>query len=99
MESLSAALDDLYGGSIEPSVRKKGETQAVGFVASFLDDAFAPGQTRILEDSHREPSFMREIKSGWQIRLRLKETKGTPASSTCWAELREKIPPTRISGR
>lgn len=51
MESLSAALDDLYGGSIEPSVRKKGETQAVGFVASFLDDAFAPGQTRILEDA------------------------------------------------
>lgn len=51
MESLSAALDDLYGGSIEPSVRKKGETQAVGFVASFLDDAFAPSQTRILEDA------------------------------------------------
>ena len=51
LESLSAALDDLYGGSIEPAVRKKGETQAVGFVASFLDDAFAPGETRILEDA------------------------------------------------
>ena len=43
MESLSAALDELYGGAIEPIVRKKGETQCVGFVASFLDDAFAPG--------------------------------------------------------
>ena len=41
MESLSAALDELYGGAIEPAVRKKGETQCVGFVASFLDDAYA----------------------------------------------------------
>ena len=40
MESLSAALDELYGGAIEPAVRKKGETQCVGFVASFLDDAY-----------------------------------------------------------
>ena len=40
---LSAALDELYGGAIEPIVRKKGETQCLGFVASFLDDAFAPG--------------------------------------------------------
>ena len=51
MEALSAALDELYGGSIEPSVRKKGEAQAVGFVASFLDDAYAPGETRILESA------------------------------------------------
>ena len=41
MESMSAALDELYGGTIEPVVRKKGETQCVGFLASFLDDAYA----------------------------------------------------------
>ena len=41
LESLSAALDELYGGAIEPIVRKKGETQCVGFAASFLDDAYA----------------------------------------------------------
>ena len=41
MESMSAALDELYGGAIEPVVRKKGETQCVGFLASFLDDAYA----------------------------------------------------------
>ena len=41
MESLSAALDQLYGGAVEPVVRKKGETQCIGFVASFLDDAYA----------------------------------------------------------
>lgn len=41
MASLSAALDDLYGGSVEPMSVKKGETQCVGFSASFLDDAYA----------------------------------------------------------
>ncbi len=49
MESLSAALDELYGGAVEPAVRKKGETQCVGFVASFLDDAYALEGERILE--------------------------------------------------
>ena len=47
MESLSAALDELYGGSIEPAVRKKGEAQGIGFVGSFLDD------THILEQAAR----------------------------------------------
>lgn len=51
MESLSAALDELYGGAIEPAVRKKGETQCVGFVASFLDDAYALEGENILESA------------------------------------------------
>jgi len=41
MESLSATLDELYGGAVEPVVRKKGESQCVGFLASFLDNAYA----------------------------------------------------------
>ena len=49
MESLSAALDELYGGAIEPLVRKKGETQCVGFLSSFLDDAYTLGGEKILE--------------------------------------------------
>lgn len=49
MEQLSAALDELYGGEIEPVVRKEGEVQAVGFVASVLDDAYAPDGGPILE--------------------------------------------------
>lgn len=49
MQSLSAALDELYGGAIEPVVRKKGETQCVGFVASFLDDAYSLDGSPILE--------------------------------------------------
>ena len=49
MEALSAALDELYGGAVEPVVRKRGETQCVGFVASFLDDAYAMEGEKILE--------------------------------------------------
>ncbi|MCL2342657.1 MAG: insulinase family protein, partial [Firmicutes bacterium] len=42
MERLNARLDELYGASIEPLVRKKGEIQCLGFFASFADDAFVP---------------------------------------------------------
>jgi len=49
MEALSAALDELYGGAIEPAVRKKVETQCVGFVASFLDDAYTLQGESILD--------------------------------------------------
>ncbi len=41
MEAISAALDDLYGGYIEPVIRKRGETQCIGFYASFMDDAYS----------------------------------------------------------
>lgn len=51
MESLSAALDELYGGAIEPMVRKKGETQCIGFVASFLDDAYTLRGEKIVESA------------------------------------------------
>ena len=49
LESLSAALDELYGGAVEPMVRKKGECQCVGFAASFLDDAYTLKGEQILE--------------------------------------------------
>jgi predicted Zn-dependent peptidase len=49
MESLSAAMDQLYGAQIDYTVRKKGETQCVGFVASFVDDAYVPTGENILE--------------------------------------------------
>lgn len=38
-EQLGAALDQLYGGMIEPHVFKRGEIQSTGFLATFLDDA------------------------------------------------------------
>lgn len=51
MQSLAAALDQLYGGSIEPSVRKRGETQCVGFVGSFLDDAYTLDNSSVLDQA------------------------------------------------
>ena len=49
MGALAAALDRLYGARIDYTVRKKGENQCVGFVASFIDDSFAPGGEKLLE--------------------------------------------------
>ena len=49
MGLLSARLDKLYGARIDATVRKKGETQCAGFVASFIDDRFAPSGEKLLE--------------------------------------------------
>ena len=49
MGALSQRLDQLYGARIDTTVRKKGEAQCVGFVASLIDDCFAPGGERLLE--------------------------------------------------
>jgi len=49
MQSIAAALDELYGGAIEVQIVKKGETQCVGFAASFLDDAFTLNGESVLE--------------------------------------------------
>ena len=49
MESLSAALDTLYGANIDYTIRKKGERQCVGFAAGFIDDAFTPHGEKLLE--------------------------------------------------
>lgn len=48
MLSLSAALDQLYGGAIDPVVRKKGENHCLGFVGSFLDDSYTLDGGRVL---------------------------------------------------
>lgn len=42
-------LDELYGARIDCTVRKKGENQCIGFVASFIDDHFIPGGEVLLE--------------------------------------------------
>ena len=49
MGALSRYLDKLYGARIDVTIRKKGEAQCVGFVASLIDDCFAPGGERLLE--------------------------------------------------
>ena len=49
MESIIAALDDLYGVRIEPIVRKKGEVHCVGFYIDFPDDRYIPTGESVLE--------------------------------------------------
>ena len=44
MAALSVRLEELYGARLEPSVRKKGEIQCVGFVADFIDGRYLPGK-------------------------------------------------------
>ena len=51
MGALSARMDNLYDASIDYTVRKKGENQCVGFVASFLDDAYTLDGSAVLEPS------------------------------------------------
>lgn len=50
MAAVSARLEGLYGASLEPSVRKLGEIQAVGFRAQFMDDRFLPGDTDVFHE-------------------------------------------------
>ena len=49
MRSIAAVLDRLYGASVAYTVRKKGENQCLGFVASFLDERYVPAGERLLE--------------------------------------------------
>ncbi len=58
MERISALLDGLYGAGFSGVVRKKGETQAIGFFADFIDDALAPGGEPILAEMTR---FLGEV--------------------------------------
>lgn len=44
MESAAQALESLYGAALEPTVRRIGEIQAVGFLSSFAaEDCLPPG--------------------------------------------------------
>lgn len=49
MAAISRRLDTLYGARLEPVVRKKGENQTFGFLASCVDDRLLPGNERVLE--------------------------------------------------
>lgn len=48
MEAIAARLDELYGARIEPTLRKKGEIQCLGFYADFPDAAFLPEKVDVL---------------------------------------------------
>lgn len=47
--AISAAEDELYGLSLSPAVRQRGETQCVSLVGSFIDDRYALDGQPVLE--------------------------------------------------
>ena len=49
MGEVSIRLEELYGGALEPVVRKKGETQCLSLIGSFLDDAYTLEGEPVLE--------------------------------------------------
>lgn len=44
IQSLSAAMDNLYGAEIGLLIRKKGEVQCVGLYCDYVEDAMLPGE-------------------------------------------------------
>lgn len=58
IQAISAAEDELYGLSLAPMVRQRGEAQCVSFVGSFIDDKFALDGAPVLEGA---AAFMGEI--------------------------------------
>lgn len=48
INAITNRMDELYGSTVGAIVRKRGEVQAFGFFADFLEDAFAPDGTKIL---------------------------------------------------
>ena len=49
IESLCAATDRLYGASLGPVVRQRGECQCVSFMCGFIDDRYALDGMAVLE--------------------------------------------------
>lgn len=49
IEKISLITDELYGASVGPFVRQRGESQCVGFSASFIDDRYALDGAAVLE--------------------------------------------------
>ena len=49
MEQLSAASDALYGASLGPVVRQRGESQCISFLCSVIDDRYALDGSAVLE--------------------------------------------------
>lgn len=79
IRSISAHLDELYGASLGPLVRKKGEVQTMGFFADFIEDRFAGApvfrQTAeflgevLLEPALQNGAFLPDVVSGERLNL------------------------------
>lgn len=52
-QSIARRLEDLYGGSVDAVVMKRGEVQWLGFYGHFLDDGLTGGEDAMLESVAR----------------------------------------------
>ena len=50
MEAISNKLDEMFGATIDPIVRRTGEIQSVGFYSSFPENSFLPEGSNIIGD-------------------------------------------------
>ena len=87
MESLSAAMDTLYGATVDSVVRKKGERQCIGFAAGFIDDAFTPHGEKLLEPVTRNGSFLAEYVDSEKANL-IDAIRSLRNDKRDWAEIR-----------
>lgn len=81
MGEVSVKLEELYGGTLDAAVRKRGETQCIGLVGSFLDDAYAlePGsnlkeagallEEMLLRPVTKDGKFLEEYVTGEREKL------------------------------
>ena len=51
MEQLSRRMDELYGTAIEPTIRRIGEIQCLGFFASFPEEEYLPSGEKLLSEA------------------------------------------------
>ena len=51
MEAISLAEDELYGASVGPGIRQRGESQCVAFSGSFIDDRYSLDGAAVLESA------------------------------------------------
>ena len=51
MDSIAAKLDELYGASINPVVRRLGEVHATGFAVSFAGEDYLPEREKLLRST------------------------------------------------
>ena len=58
LRSITLALDDLYGASVSPQVRRVGDYQTTGLYCGFMDERFALPGDRVLEPM---AEFLREL--------------------------------------
>ncbi len=58
LRAITQRLDELYGASVSPLVRRIGDYQTVGFYCGFMDDRFALPGDRVLEPM---TAFLEEI--------------------------------------